>query len=181
MVTFAIVAIITSIALPSYRTLIEKRQVTSGSEQLGAFLSSVQMEAVKRSENISVTYSRTDSDTWCIGIISGTTPCDCTVTAFDGTDACVIGDETQVRVITGASLNYPGIMNAMNGDGDFVYDPGRGLLCDDPDCLAYDNVELELLSEQGSYALNVQLNATGRLKICSDSAGKKLPGFDVCS
>ena len=25
------------------------------------------------------------------------------------------------------------------------------------------------------------LSATGRLKICSDSAGKKVPGFDVCS
>ena len=49
MIALGIIAIITSLALPSYRTIIEKRQVTSGAEQLAAFLSSAQMESVKRS------------------------------------------------------------------------------------------------------------------------------------
>lgn len=175
MVVIAVIAIIAGLALPSYRTLIEKRQVTSGAEQLGAFLSAVQIEAVKRSENISVSYSRTDADTWCLGIVSGTAACDCTVTDHTAADACVIGGETQVRVINGDNLNYPAVMNAMNGDGAFVFDPARGLMVDHTD-----TVELELLSDEGTYALNVQLSPTGRLKLCSDSAGKKVPGYEVC-
>ena len=88
----------------------------------------------------------------------------------------------QVRIITGANLNYPGIMNAMSsnnfssGTGSFVYDPSRGLMVDHTDA-----VELELLSDQGSYALNIQLSATGRLKLCSDNSSTKVPGYDVCS
>ncbi len=93
MIGVGVLAIIMSLALPSYRTIIEKRQVTRGAEQLGAFLSAVQMEAVKRSENIAVSYSRTDSDTWCIGIVSGTAPCDCTDTDIATADCKISGED----------------------------------------------------------------------------------------
>ena len=166
----AVIAIITSLALPSYRTIIEKRQVTSGAEKLGAFLSSVQMEAVKRSENITVSYNPT---AWCIGIITGLTACDCTDTSAATAD-CKIDD--QVRIINDSDMMYSGIMSGMDGDGSFVYDPARGLMVDHSDAM-----ELELVSENNSYALNVQLTATGRVKICSDNASQKVPGYEVCS
>jgi prepilin-type N-terminal cleavage/methylation domain-containing protein len=99
MVVIAVIAIITSYALPSYRTLIEKRQVTSGAEQLGGFLSAVQIEAVKRSENITVSY---DADEWCVGIAVGTDACDCTDTD-PATADCTI--DSQVRIFNQDSLN----------------------------------------------------------------------------
>jgi len=175
MVVLAVVAIITSFALPSYRTLLAKRQVTSGAEQLGAFLSAAQMESVKRHENISVSYTRTDSDTWCVGLVSGTTACNCMVTDPAANGACVI--DGQLRVFSDANLNNPDIMNFMLGDGAFVYDPARGLMLNPPD-----PVELKLLSEGGSYSLNVQVSATGRLKICNDSSATlDVPGYKTCS
>jgi prepilin-type N-terminal cleavage/methylation domain-containing protein len=179
MIVLGILAIITSLALPSYRTIIEKRQVTSGAEQLAAFLSSVQMESVKRSENISVTYSRTDVDTWCIGVVSGITACDCTVIDPTDSDACVI--DSQLRVASDANLNFPGIMSSMDGDGDFVFDPARGLIYDDSGLAAFDEAELELISENSTYALNVQVTRTGRIKICSDSDATKVPRFAICT
>lgn len=178
MIVIGVIAIITSLALPSYRTIIEKRQVTSGAEQLGAFLSAVQMEAVKRSENISVSYSRTD-DTWCVGITTGLAACDCSETDSTQTDFCQI--DGQARVFNESNLNYPGVMNAMNGDGAFVFDPARGLVYTDSNLAAYDSAEFEFLSDSDTYALNVQISATGRVKYCSDSAGKKVPGYDVCA
>jgi prepilin-type N-terminal cleavage/methylation domain-containing protein len=54
MVVIAVVAIITSFALPSYRTLIEKRSVTSGAQQISAFFSAAKMEAIKRNEMIAI-------------------------------------------------------------------------------------------------------------------------------
>jgi type IV fimbrial biogenesis protein FimT len=173
LIVVAVIAIITSLALPSYRTIIEKRQVTSGAEKLGAFLSAVQMEAVKRSENITVSYSRTDADTWCIGIVTGLTACDCTDTSIATAD-CKIDD--QVRIINDSDMMYSGIMSGMDGDGSFVYDPARGLMVDLTDAM-----ELELVSDNNSYALNVQLTATGRVKTCSDNASNKVPGYEVCS
>jgi len=179
MVVIAIVAIITSFALPSYRTLIEKRQVTSGAQQLGAFFSAVQIESVKRNENIGVKYSRADNDSWCVGMVvvadpTTNTPCDCTA-AVSAVNACKI--DGQLRVFSGANLNFPGIMNAINGDGAFVYDPVRGLMVDFTDA-----AELELLSEDASYSLNVQVSATGRVKICNDaSASTLVPGFKQCT
>jgi type IV fimbrial biogenesis protein FimT len=179
MVVIAVIAIITSLALPSYRTIIEKRQVTSGAEQLGAFLSAVQMEAVKRSENIAVDYTRTDAENWCVGITIGLTACDCTETDTTQTDYCQI--DGQARIFNETNLNYPGVMNAMNGDGEFVFDPARGLVYNDSGLAAYDSAEMELLSEDGTYSLNVQISATGRVKYCSDSADKQVPGYDVCA
>ena len=179
MIVIAVVAIITSLALPSYRTIVEKRRVTSSAEQLGAFLSAVQIEAVKRSDNITVSYNRTDDSTWCVGIVPGLAACDCTDTDPATADCKV---DNQVRIFDQDNLNHPVVMNAMNGDGEFVFDPARGLVYDDSGLSAYDSVEMELLSSDGgNYALNVQVSATGRVKYCSDSAGKQVPGYDVCA
>lgn len=180
MVVIAVVAIITSFALPSYRTIIEKRQVTSGAEQLGAFLSAVQMEAVKRSENITVSYDFTDSTEWCVGIASGTAACDCSDTTVDG-DCKIDG---QIRVFNLENLNYPGALSAMSDGGDngmFVFDPARGLVFADSSMADYGSAEFGFLSDDETYALNVQLSATGRVKYCSDSADKQVPGYDVCA
>ena len=107
MVVIAVVAIITSFALPSYRMLIEKRQVTSGAEQLASFISSAQIEAVKRSNNVSVSYTRTDSDTWCVGMVTGLTACDCQETDPTSTSPLACAIDTQLRVYTDATVTYP--------------------------------------------------------------------------
>lgn len=179
LVVVAVLAIITSLAIPSYRTILEKRQVTSGAEQLGAFVSAVQIEAVRRNEPIAVRYMRTDSDTWCVGLIvvdtgsTSNTPCDCTVPA-GGTNACEI--DGQLRVMQSTDLTYPGIMNGMDGDGAFAFDPVRGLLIEPTKA-----AEFEMLSENGTYALNVQVTGTGRVKACSKSNAKDVPGYQTCT
>jgi len=181
MVVIAVIAIITSFALPSYRTLIEKRQVTSAAEQLGAFLSSVQTESVKRGQLLFVDYNRTDDKNWCMGVVEvdltvspAITSCDCKLAN------CKI--DSQLRVINQDNLNYPDIMKSMDGDGGFVFDPVRGLVFNKHDDLVnYDSAELELLSEEGTYALNVQITATGRVITCSKSSGLKVPGYKVCA
>jgi type IV fimbrial biogenesis protein FimT len=173
MITLAVLAIITSLALPSYRTILEKRQVTSGAEQVGAFLSAVQIEAVKRNEPIAVSYARSDVDSWCVGLSNAAASCDCTITDATDGDACTI--DGVLRVFQSGSLNYPGVMNAMTGDGAFVFDPVRGLMEDHTDAAS-----LQLLSSSGKYALNVDISATGRVKICSGDSSKQVPGYASC-
>ncbi len=173
MVVIAVVAIITSFALPSYRTLIEKRQVTSGAEQLGAFLS-----AVQRNDNITVSYNYTDEADWCVGITTGTSACDCT----DNIPACTIDGQT--RIFNTNNIKHPEALAAISDGEDsgmFVFDPVRGLVFSNSNLTTYNSGEFGFLSDNGTYALNVQVSATGRVKYCSDADGTKVPGYDVCA
>jgi hypothetical protein len=105
----------------------------------------------------------------------------------DGT-ACAIddfrdGSRFSLHVINNDVLNKPvDIYEIGLGGGDdlVVFDPVRGMLVDD------DTVELPLevkmLSDDETYALNVRLSATGRTVICSDPVEGEIPvpGYDVC-
>jgi type IV fimbrial biogenesis protein FimT len=180
LVVVAVVAIITTLALPSYRAIIEKRQVTSGAQQLAAFLSSAQLEAVKRNENVAVDYFHNgdaDSPEWCMGIeVVGNeddpVTCDCS----DDPSNCTL-DGTP-RFLTQDSLNRGDVVVAAVGDGAFVIDPARGMMVEFTDGLTF-----QLLSQpEQTYALNVVVGPTGRVSICSDTerSGREVPGFDEC-
>lgn len=174
MITVSILAIITSLAGPSYRTILEKRQVTSGAVQVGAFLSAVQIESVRRNDNIAVTYSHSAGDSWCVGNTIDTTACDCTITDISNVNACVIGGK--LSVFSDADLSHPEVMNSMTGDGSFVYDPARGVMLNHADQATF-----QFQSSAGTYALNVEITAIGRVKICSKDSTTQVPGFALCS
>jgi type IV fimbrial biogenesis protein FimT len=181
MISIAVLAIITSLALPSYRTILEKRQVTSGAEQLGAFLSSAQLESVKRNQFVAVNYQENGGD-WCLGMRAGdlaAVDCDCTVTNPAAANACAL--DGALKVFNSSSLNYPEVLNsasaAVGADGTLVYDPVRGLT------QGFETVKLELQSvPEGNYALDVEVAVTGRVKICSNKvADKDVPGYKECA
>jgi type IV fimbrial biogenesis protein FimT len=179
MISLAVLAIITSLALPSYRSILEKRQVTSGAEQLGAFLSSAQLESVKRNQFVAVNYQDNSGD-WCLGMRAGDAAgvdCDCTVTDPTAANACAL--DGTLKVFNSSSLNYPDVLNsaAVGTDDTIVYDPVRGLTQE------FETVTLELQSvPEGNYALDVEVAVTGRVKICSNNvANKDVPGYKECS
>lgn len=176
MMSLAVLAIITSLAVPSYRTIIEKRRVTSGAEQLGAFLSSAQLESVKRNQFVVVNYDA-NNGSWCLGMRAGDVAdvsCDCTETDPSAADACVL--DGTLKVFSSGVLNYPDVLaSATLGDGaDLVYDPVRGLIVD------AQTGSLELQSGDNHYALNVEVTVTGRVKICNPVVGKEVPGYGDC-
>lgn len=193
MVVIAVVAIITSFALPSYQTMIEKRNVSSGAQQFSAFFSAAKMEAIKRNEMIAV---YTDIDNACMGFFvydadddSPRTECDCTLTDPDAANACAIdefGDGGMaLRVLDDSLLNKPINVTAIDiagrADDLVIFDPIRGMLVFD-DTVEPIPMELKMLSTHETYGLNVRLTATGRVTVCSDTttADIAVPGFDEC-
>ena len=40
---------------------------------------------------------------------------------------------------------------------------------------------MELQSPNGDFRLNLQVNETGRVILCSDDADHAIPGYDVCT
>ena len=73
LITVVVVAIGVALAVPSWDNLLQKRMTTGGAEEIAAFLASVQSEAVKRNELVTVILQRNGAGTnWCFGAINQT-------------------------------------------------------------------------------------------------------------
>lgn len=173
MMSVVLLAIGAALALPSYRDMVEKRQITNGAEQLAAFINTAQGVAMKTNQVVTVSYSRTDYDQWCIGAVSGATPCVCTQTNPAAADYCQIG--AQPFLIHQGHAADRDLMHAMVGDGSYAFDPVRGLFQDLDDALT-----LELRSQNEDFRLNLVVNNTGRVTLCSANADHAVPGYAVC-
>ena len=163
-----------ALALPSYRDMVEKRQVTNGAEQVASFINTAQGVAMKTNQVVTVSYSRTDADDWCIGAVSGATPCNCTVTDDTADDFCQIA--AQPYLLNNAHAGDRDLVHSVTGDGAYAFDPIRGLFMDLDDSLT-----MELRSQSDDFRLNVMVNNTGRVILCSSSADHAVPGYAVCA
>jgi Tfp pilus assembly protein FimT len=174
MVSVALVAIGLALAVPSYRDMVEKRQLEQGAEQIAAFIGTAQTTASKNNRVVTVSYARSDDDDWCFGAVLGTTACDCNESVSSESDYCVI--DGQRAILSSLSTNSLDLLKSINGDGAFSYDPLRGLFVD-----ANDSLELGLRSPSEDYRLKLEVNAVGRITICSDGESHKVPGYGLCA
>lgn len=173
MMSIVLLAVGMALAVPSYRDMIEKRQVTNGAEQLASFINTSQGVAMKTNRVVTVSYSRTDSDDWCIGAVAGETACNCNQTNTAASDYCQIA--SQPFILDNSHADDRDLMHAMSGDGAYAFDPIRGLFMDLDDSLT-----LELRSQNEDFRLNLMVSNTGRVVLCSDSTSHAVPGYAVC-
>ena len=174
MMSIVLVAIGTALALPSYRDMVEKRQLTNSAEQLASFVNAAQGISSRTNQVVTVSYSRVGHDEWCIGAIIDDTPCDCTETSSSASDYCAIDEQKFVLDNTNTN-NMEFLHEITAGDGAYAFDPIRGLFQDLDDSLT-----MELHSNSRDFKLNLMVNNTGRVILCSDDASHGVPGYDVC-
>lgn len=173
LVSITLLGILLSLALPSYREMIEKRRLTQGAEQIFAFLNSMQGVASRSNSLVTVSYARSAEDDWCVGAVLGDSACDCTQAVPSATDFCVIdGSETR---LTNDHVGNDRILEAMSGDGAYAYDPVRGLMAD-----LDDSLDIELHSPSDSYQLRLIVSNAGHAVLCSKDAEHDVPGYAVC-
>ena len=173
MMSIVLVAIGTALAIPSFRDQVEKRQVTNGAEQLASFINTAQGVAMKTNQVVTISYARSDHEDWCIGAVSGETACDCGETDTAATDYCQIA--AQPFVLNNGHTPDIEFMHAMTGDGAYAFDPVRGLFLDLDDSLT-----LELHSTNRDFKLNLMVNSTGRVVLCSKDSEHSVPGYQTC-
>lgn len=199
MIALAVLAILTSLAIPSYRTILEKRQVTKGAEQFTAFLSLAKGTAVKLNEDVAISYSKSGND-WCMGFSNGQAACDCADPS--AANYCQVEydydrdgdvDAVEPRVFLDSYFTEPSALSSItfaNSDGDalgsssvLVYDSVRGMLQIVDDTQHAARATLVLVSQPGGkYAMNVDIDRLGRVTVCSPAAGDHLqvPGYETC-
>ena len=188
MMSLVLVAIGLALALPSYRDMVEKRQVTNGAEQLASFINTAQGVAQKTNSRVTISYQRTADDEWCLGMAEDDTICNCKVAP----EACQIG--SQSFVIDNSYAADKAMMHSLNSEGAAYYiDPVRGffLPCDvqDGKCEEIeftdlsgkdDPLDIEIRSQNGDFRLNLMVNNTGRVILCSGDSAHSIPGYQAC-
>jgi prepilin-type N-terminal cleavage/methylation domain-containing protein len=202
MIVVGVLAILMSLALPSYRTLIEKRQVTSGAQQFAAFISSAKMEAVMRHQDVRLSRTVADDGSWCVGFASyaentasdDADGCDCTIVDPTADGACTVknldGSRPELRVFDDVRFNAIAKLNGVDVAGASAstkvvsFDPIRGMLNIDGQIpSAVHPIEVKLNSKNDVYAINVRVSATGRVTMCSSAlrGDYPVPGYDDCA
>lgn len=173
MMSIVLLAIGLALALPSYRDMVEKRQVTNGAEQVASFINTAQGVAMKTNQVVTVSYSRSATDEWCLGATLGETACDCTVTDDTATDYCEV--DSQPFIIENSHAGDRELVHDISGGG-YAFDPVRGLFTDLDDGLTVD-----LRSQSEKFQLSLVVNNTGRVTLCSASAQHSVPGYGLCA
>ena len=173
MMSIVLIGIGTTLAIPSYRDMIDKRQLTNNAERLASFVSSVQTISSRTNQVVTVSYSRTNHKNWCIGAVIDDTACDCTETVTTASDFCAI--DSQKFVMDNDDTNDQELLHSITGDGAYSFDPIRGLFLDLDDSLT-----MELHSDNRKFKLNLVVGSTGRVILCSDDSEHAIPGYDVC-
>jgi len=173
LISTLLVAIGATLALPSYRDMVEKRQLTNSAEQLASFVNSAQSISTRSNQIVTVSYLRTANDDWCIGATLGEAVCDCEETDVTALDFCAI--DAQPFLLNESLSGGSDLVYTISGDGSYAFDPIRGLLVDTVDALT-----MGLRSNNQAFRLNLEVNNTGQVTLCSDDASHAIPGYDVC-
>jgi prepilin-type N-terminal cleavage/methylation domain-containing protein len=179
-VVMVIVAIGLALAVPNFQDALQKRQTTAQAEDLAAFLSTAQSEAIKSMEQVSVELSWTDSGNWCIGAAEGGAGCDCTETDAGQADFCAVnGSPQSLQGGTYAKSGMPSYDSSVESVSDtlFVFDPVRGIK--ESNSLA--NHSYLIQSENSHFALQVDISQTGRIRVCNPDEDKQVHGYLDCA
>jgi type IV fimbrial biogenesis protein FimT len=173
MVTIALISIITALALPSYSVMVEKRKLTSSAQQLAAFINQGHTEAARRNEPVTISYRHASHTSWCVGATLGNVACDCAETTSTEFDYCAI--EGVEQVLNNADFGNTELVHLIDGNNSFSYDPIRGFLLDPEDTML-----MELHTDSRDFRINLVVNESGNVKLCSKDNLHAVPGYPVC-
>ena len=103
MVTVGIVAILASVAVPSFRDFISRGRVSGAAEATAQDLQLVKSEALRNNSDVTLSFSA--GSTWCYGAVVSSSPCTCTT-----------ANSCSLRTLT--STDFPSVSMALqSGSG----------------------------------------------------------------
>ena len=175
MIVLVISAIGVAIAVPTYQGVMQRRETTAQAEELAAFVSFAQGEAIKNNRLVSVHLTYTDEKNWCFGAMQGNAPCDCEELTTTELDYCSLNG---VAKILRSSDRPKSRMTTPSADRTLVFDPVRGTMT--AAGLAT-NHNVRLRSDNDKWSLRVDVEATGRVTICSPVPAEAVPGYKSCT
>ncbi len=171
LVTVAIIGILAALSAPSFNKMLARNRLKGAAEGVFNDLQLARTEAIKRNQDVDLTFSAAGpTTTWAYGLRVGST-CDPSVAISDA-NACQIDGVLKVT----RSTDYPGVSLQVTFQAAASpvalpraeFEPRQGT-ADVPGraCLSLN-----------SDALQVVVSALGRILICTTSA---MPGYQQCA
>jgi type IV fimbrial biogenesis protein FimT len=189
MITVAVAVVLITLAVPTFRDLIDKSRLRGATDDLVKLLNNARGNAVKLGHNVNVAIN--GMTTWCAGAISATNPgtpgdpvagvtaCNCNTPS-----TCVVGDTpvTVANTSFGSAPTYvtltsvdAAIASTGAGNGGITFTSKFGAL----DFSALPGSPLvELRSPLGKYSTRITISPLGQTNACS--VGKFMAGYPSC-
>lgn len=153
MVALAIVALLMTLAVPSFGAMLARQRLKAAAEQLAADLAEARLLAAQRAQPLHLNLQPGAQWCWSLSSASG---CDCRVAQSCQLKTVRAGDHPGVQLIDGSELR-------IDARAIGVLPPASGAAL--------------LLGQQGS-SLRVALTPLGRAKVCAPGAA--VPGYPGC-
>lgn len=172
MVAIAILAILATMAAPSFNSFFDRYRVKRAADTVSAFLINTKSEAIKRNATVRAVFQSAGSGaTWCVGMTTDAS-CDCTVAnscQFKLADGTPDGAD---RLVRGSDFKDVTLTSPADG-AMFSFKPLRGTV------ETSNNAQVQ--SANGLQVRVVVKNTTGRIRLCSPSGVGNIGGYPACS
>jgi prepilin-type N-terminal cleavage/methylation domain-containing protein len=207
LIAIAIVAILATLATPSFRDYIDKSHVRGATEAIYEQLQYARSQSLKRSVPIIVNFSANNTSTWHLGITDKSAGCDaedtiaddkpCTIEYdndpskdFDNADADndedTGGDDLVLVRLNGADFSNVTMKGSTGISPSFTGTPGSCITANPEEAcfepirgLSRETVTTGHIElSKGSYTLQVRVDKVGGVEVCY--TGKYFAGYDKC-
>ncbi len=162
MIVIAIVAIVLSLAVPSFNDFFEKNRLKRAAEEVYGLVTKARAEGVIRSADMSIDV---DTGEWCVGYAVGA--CDCTAAS------CVVPVAgTDVTQVVSGAVNFSGVTITESFTGtSTTFDSVKGTA---------GTGRISLSSASGNWDLDVVVSGGGRVILCAPDTSKTTMGYSEC-
>lgn len=174
LVAVAVLAIVLTIAIPSFASIAQRARLKSAADKLRSELSEARTEALRRNRNVVVSFTRsTDGATWCYGFTLNDSGCDCSQTNPGAADYCFVdvNGSTPIRRVVSSS-DYAGVsLSASTITGDRLrFSSVRPTL--DAGSVTF--------TSSGGDSVRVTASNFGRLRLCSPAGDTYYGAYPAC-
>ena len=180
LVVIAIMAILASLAIPSYLDFFEKGRLRGAAEMVYEQLMFAKTQAIKRSKPFSVTFSADGSSSWSFGIADNSTGCDptgadCTISDYNN-DGDTVDPDDNLPMVFSDVISKGVVMNATTfADHKTGFEPLRGTALEGSSGAG----GVVLNSTNDKYEIQVSVSEAGSITLCSPKV-KKVIGYPDC-
>jgi len=153
MIVVAIIGVIASMAAPSFLNTIERTRLKEAAESLKSDLLFAKTEAIKRSQNITVSVVKGTSPAWCYGINDTNSNCAC---------GSVATANCGIKSINGT--HFSGVNLTASAETTFGFRRGTA-------------TNIGPILSTSNYTVKVVVSGRGRVRICNITGSQGLPGY----
>lgn len=174
LVGLAVLGVILAVAVPSMADLLEKRRVIAAAEEVASILNYAKAET--NSTNSTLMASFDPATTFSCALVA-------TAASFNRCQ-CNRPEEEVCLNSQGRPLRLFQLPKThVKFDASATWAPGQMwyvIFNRDQSTIAVENFHVDVVGLKKGYALRVEVNAIGRVKVCSPPAAKAVSGYGAC-